>query len=313
MATVGFIFPGQGSQTVGMGKSIYENSLVAKAIYDRASSIIDVDVKHISFDGSEDTLKKTENTQPCLFTIGIALHEMLKIELDKKNIEYKYYGGHSLGEVTALSAAGKFSFDDGLNIACKRGAIMSAAGEENAYLMAAVIGLDYNTVKEACSKAGCSEGDVVLANYNSAEQMVVSGKREAVEGLCKYFKENGAKMVVELKVSGAFHSPFMKEASDKFEAVLSEYVIHNNENKVISNVIGDFYNADNIKELLVKQMYSEVNWLGCVKALENAGVDTLFELGPGRVLAGLIKKIAPNIKVYNVYDMDTFSKALENL
>ncbi len=314
MSKIGFIFPGQGSQTVGMGKSIYDNSTIAKAIYDRASTIIDLDVKQISFEASEDELMKTEHTQPALFTIGLALHEMMKRELDKRSISAKYYGGHSLGEVVALAAAGKFSFDDGLNLAYKRGNIMSNAGKDGVYSMAAIVGLEYDAVKDACSRAGCSEGDVVVANYNNPGQIVISGIEEAVVATGEYLKNNGAKMVVPLKVSGAFHSPFMKESAEQFGKVLDGYSVHSNDNKVVSNVLGDFYSNDSdIKSLLVQQIYSEVNWVGCVKALENEGVNTLFELGPGKVLSGLIKKISPNIKVFNVFDMASFDNALENI
>ena len=310
MSNIGFIFPGQGSQIPGMGKSIYDNSLIAKAIYDRASSIIDIDVEKTSFYASEDELRKTENTQPCLFTMGMALHEMMKKELEKRSKTFKYYGGHSLGEITALTAAGKFSFDGGLNISHKRGLIMSNAGKGERFLMAAIIGLEYNYIKKICSE----HDDVVIANYNSIEQIVISGKEDIVRKLAEEFKTNGAKMVVELNVAGAFHSPFMKDASTEFENILSQYIIHENKNEVLSNVLGGFYNNDlEIKALLVKQMYSEVNWLACVKSLESKGVDVLFELGPGKVLSGLIRKIAPSIKVYNVYDMDTFDKALEAL
>ncbi len=314
MSKIGFIFPGQGSQTVGMGKSIYDNSTIAKAIYDRASTIIDLDVKHISFEASEDELKKTEHTQPALFTIGLALHEMMRVELEKRSIVAEYYGGHSLGEVVALAASGKFSFDDGLNIAYKRGNIMANAGKGGVYSMAAIVGLDYDTVKSACSNAGCSEGDVVVANYNNPQQVVISGIEEAVVATGEYLKNNGAKMVVPLKVSGAFHSPFMKESAEQFGKVLDGYSINSNSNKVVSNVLGDFYADENdIKKLLVEQMYSEVNWVGCVRAIENAGVDVLIELGPGKVLSGLIRKISPSIKVYNVFDMDSFDKTLESI
>ncbi len=314
MSKMGFIFPGQGSQAVGMGKSIYENSLIAKAIYDRASTVVDLDIKHISFEASEEELMKTENTQPALFTIGLALHEMLRRELDKRSLKAEYYAGHSLGEVVALSASGKFSFDDGLSIATKRGNIMSGAGKDGVYSMAAIVGLDYTTVKEACSRAGCSEGDVVVANYNNPGQIVISGLEAAVVATGEYLKNAGAKMVVPLKVSGAFHSPFMKPAAEQFAKVLDSYSVFSNENRVISNVLGDFYqNESDIKSLLVQQMYSEVNWVGCVKALESEGVEILFELGPGKVLSGLIKKISPNIKVYNIFDMESFDKALESI
>ncbi len=314
MSKIGFIFPGQGSQTVGMGKSIYDNSTIAKAIYDRASTIIDLDVKHVSFEASEEELMKTEHTQPALFTIGLALHEMMRCELEKRDITVQYYAGHSLGEVVALAASGKFSFDDGLAIAYKRGNIMSNAGKGGVYAMAAIVGLDYATVKDACSRAGCNQGDVVVANYNNPQQVVISGLEEAVVATGEYLKNNGAKMVVPLKVSGAFHSPFMKETSEQFAKILDSYSIHSNDNKVISNVLGNFYPTDNdIKMLLVEQIYSEVNWVGCVRTLEDAGVDTLLELGPGKVLAGLIKKISPNIKVYNVFDMESFNNTLESL
>lgn len=314
MSKMGFIFPGQGSQAVGMGKSIYENSLIAKAIYDRVSTIVDLDIKHISFEADEEELKKTENTQPALFTIGLALHEMMKRELDKRELKAEYYAGHSLGEVVALAASGKFSFDDGLNIAVKRGNIMSTAGKDGVYSMAAIVGLDYNTVKEACSRAGCNDGDVVVANYNNPQQIVISGLEAVVTATGEYLKNAGAKMVVPLKVSGAFHSPFMKPAAEQFAKILDSYSVFANENRVVSNVLGDFYHSENdIKSLLVEQMYSEVNWVGCVKALESEGVEILFELGPGKVLSGLIKKISPNIKVYNVFDMESFDKALESL
>lgn len=309
MTSIAFLFPGQGSQTPEMGKSLYEASDIARAIFDRAGTVIDLDVKNMCFNESEDELKKTENTQPCLFTIGVALHEVLKEELNKKNIKGVYYAGHSLGEITALAASAKISFDDGLTIARKRGKIMASAGLNGKYGMAAVIGLTLDNVENVCEKIK----DVVVANYNSSEQIVISGTLTSIEAASNVLKEKGAKMIVPLKVDGAFHSPFMKNASEKFDEVLEPYALYDNNNKLISNVTADFHEYEDIKKLLVKQMYSRVKWKECVEKLRLCGVDTAFEVGPGKALSGLVKKICPDITVYNVFDIETIKNAVANI
>jgi len=279
-------FPGQASQYVGMGKDLYETSEDVRHLYKFASSEMDYDIAHLSFQGPAEELKRTRFTQP-----AILLHSLAVLSIIKNNLtDYDFACGHSLGEYPALAAVGALSFEDAIKAVVKRASLMEEACQKNPSTMAAIMGLNESQIEEVCQKAS-AKGVVVPANFNSGIQTAISGSFEAVEKACELAKEAGAKRAMLLQVGGAFHSPLMETAKLGMAEFLNSVTVNNPKIPVIANVTAKpVINADEIKKLLVEQITSPVRWSQTMKYLVDSGVDSIIEIGPGKVLTGLAKR-----------------------
>jgi [acyl-carrier-protein] S-malonyltransferase len=287
-----FLFPGQGSQSVGMGKEVYETFDVARRRIDQVNGILGRDLTSIMFDGPMDQLTATENTQPALFAVEAAIVDILA----EKGIAPVVTAGHSLGEYGALYGAGVLSFEDGLAAVEKRGALMAEAGKSSAGTMAAVIGLTGDAL--AAALAEVTSGVVVPANENTPEQTVISGEVAAVREACEKCKAAGARRAIVLPVSGAFHSPLMQSAADAFATFLEGITFAAPRCPVISNVSAAAETDPlKIKELLLKQLTSPVRWVDSMNTLNALDHGTCLETGPGTVIKGLVKKCIPALNV----------------
>ncbi len=306
---IAFLFPGQGAQAVGMGKDVAEVSVAAKHVYETADEVLGKSVSTLCFEGPEDSLKETVNTQPCIVTTSIALLEALR---EKLNITPDYVAGHSLGEYCAMYTAGVMDLETTLKAIQKRADLMS---ETKGGSMAAVL-----NASEEQLQAGLSEGSKVgyvdVANYNSPAQVVITGADDAVKATSDYLLANGVRRVVPLAVSGAFHSKFMENAGNEFASFVSDLELNNAKLPVITNVDAlPTTNSDDFREKMPKQIYSSVHWTQTIQRMIEDGVDTFVEIGPGKVLAGLNKKISMDVKTYNVFDkasLDTTVEALKS-
>ncbi len=298
-----FLFPGQGSQKVGMARDFVDTFDAAKRRFDECDRVLDRDLSSIILNGPEDVLTQTQNTQPALFTVESLICDILK----EKGVSPALAAGHSLGEYSALYAAGVFSFDDGLRIVAKRGELMSKAGSLRPGTMAAVIGLAKEKIAECLSAV---PGTVVCANENSPDQTVISGDVAAVKQACELLKNAGAKRALMLTVSGAFHSPLMAPLAEEFALFIGSVGFKDPLCPVVANVTAmPETSAPTIKELLVKQLTSPVRWVDTVMAIAGNDPGTCCEVGPGSVLSGLVKKcnaslnVIPCGTVENVYSM----------
>lgn len=292
--SVSYVFPGQGSQYVGMGKDLCEQFPEAKKYFDEADSVLGFSLSKICFEGPEEELKQTKNTQPAIFLHSVALWNLLKPS------DAAMVAGHSLGEYSALVAAGAISFADAIKLVRLRGELMQKAGEENPGTMAAIVGLDPNVVVEV-TKAASEAGIVQPANFNSPGQIVISGSVPGVRKAMDLAKERGAKLVKELVVSGAFHSPLMQSAKDKLKVALDGTVINDAKIPVYANVTASsVQKADEIRRLLFEQVTSPVRWEESVANMAAAGATKFVEVGPGKVLQGLVKRIAATAEIAGV-------------
>ena len=304
---IAFLFPGQGSQAVGMGKDIYENYEEAKNIYDTADKVLNKSITKLCFEGPEEDLKQTVNTQPCIVTTSIALMEALRSEL---NVVPDYTAGHSLGEYCAMFTAGVMSLETTLKLIQKRADLMGATKGGS---MAAVLNAGEEVLK-AGLKEGSKVGYVDVANYNSPAQVVITGDENAVKAAGDYILANGARRVVPLAVSGAFHSKFMQEAGGKYMEYLQGFELSDATIPVITNVDAELTtSAEDFRAKMPKQIYSSVHWTQTIQKMVSEGVDTFIEIGPGKVLAGLNKKIAPEATVYNVFDKASLENTISAL
>ena len=288
---IGWLFPGQGSQNVGMGLDLKENSEKAKEYFDRANEIMNCDFQSIIFNGPEELLKKTEHTQPAIYIVSVITGYLL---IDK-GLKPTALAGHSLGEYSALAIGGAFDFTTGLKLVKARSENMANAGVEKKGTMAALVGLDDETVMNLC-RSYEGNGVVVPANFNSPGQVVISGSIDAIEWVIKSSKDAGARMAVELNVSGAFHSPLMSPARENLAEMINSLEISDTVYPVFTNVDAKPVTKDiDIKSSLIRQLENPVLWAKSILEMKSKGINNFIEVGPGKVLQGLNKRIDRSI------------------
>jgi len=302
-----FVFPGQGSQYVGMGKALYEASAAARHVFQQADDVLGFELSHLCFEGPADELEDTINAQPAILTVSTACLAALREKweaLGKSWQPPRYVAGHSLGEYTALVAAGVLDFADALRLVRERGRLMKEQGDDRPGGMAAVVGLDRDTLEAVCAEASAMTGTFVLvANANSPEQFVISGEREALDRAVGLAKERGARTVVRLRISIAAHSPLMQQAAVKLAELIDRSPLRDPQVPVVANIAGQVLTtAEHIRDELATQMVTPVEWVGSVRHMVASGVDTFVEIGPGQVLSRLIRRISSDVKAISLND-----------
>ena len=293
-----FIFPGQGSQFPGMGKDHYENSAFAKRFFDQANEILGFRISEVMFNGTEEDLKRTDVTQPAVF-----LHSVIAFKsIDPSGAKPDMVAGHSLGELSALVANGTLSFEAGLNLVAIRAKAMQRACEMNPSTMAAVLGLDDNKVESVCKEVQLESGEIVVpANYNCPGQLVISGSKKGINIACERMKAAGAKRALVLPVGGAFHSPLMEPAKEELQAAIEATNFHTPACAIYQNVVAKaVIDKTEIKQNLIEQLTSPVRWTQSVRAMIDDGASSFTEVGPGKVLQGLVLKIDKTMSVAGV-------------
>ena len=305
MGKIAVIFPGQGSQYIGMGLDFYQNYQVAKHIFTTADNILNDSLTKVIFTGPDDELKLTVNTQPAILLTSLAIWEVVREEL---GLKVDYLAGHSLGEYSALAAAGSISIAEALQLVRKRGRYMEEAVPAGEGTMAAIMGMEQDELTKLCAEVTAEGYSVELANINTPNQIVISGTKNGVEIAGERAKEQGARRVIPLSVSGPFHSRLMQPAKEQLAQAVENAAIQDARIPVVTNVTAlPETLAEEIKNNLIKQVVSPVQWTNSVEWLVEAGVDTFIEVGPGKVLSGLVKKIAKDVQVFAIEDLASYS------
>ena len=298
MSKIAFVFPGQGTQFVGMGKGIYENSEIAKKEFDEIFGSLSFDLKDAMFNGPEETLKKTKYTQPAIVAMSLVLEKLVRA----KGITPDFVAGHSVGEYAAMGSAGFLTLSEAVKLTSFRGEVMNEIAEQVNGGMAAIIGMESSDIIEALKEV---DGVVEAVNFNEPKQTVIAGDKQAIEKACEVLKSKGARRAMPLAVSGPFHSSLMKPAGEKLREEAEKYNFKDAEVTLVANTTADFLTKpEEIKAEIYAQSFGPVKWVDTIKKLKENGVDTIYEIGPGKVLAGLIKKIDKEIKVVNINSVE---------
>ena len=298
MSKIAFVFPGQGTQFVGMGKDIYENSEIAKKEFDEIFGSLSFDLKDAMFNGPEETLKKTKYTQPAIVAMSLVLEKLVRA----KGITPDFVAGHSVGEYAAMGSAGFLTLSEAVKLTSFRGEVMNEIAEQVNGGMAAIIGMESSDIIEALKEV---DGVVEAVNFNEPKQTVIAGDKQAIEKACEVLKAKGARRAMPLTVSGPFHSSLMKPAGEKLREEAEKYNFKDAEVTLVANTTADFLTKpEEIKAEIYAQSFGPVKWVDTIKKLKENGVDTIYEIGPGKVLAGLIKKIDKEIKVVNINSVE---------
>jgi len=302
MLNVAYVFPGQGAQYVGMGQDFYNTCAPAKETFERADKVLGFAISGLMFKGPLEELTKTDNCQSAIFTASIAF--LYALQAQRPAITVRYAAGLSLGEYTALVAAGAISFEEGLKLVRKRGRYMDQAAQENPGGMVSLIGLSLDAVKEICRRSKTE-----VANRNCPGQTVISGREDALEKAKELARVQGAKKAISLQVAGAFHSSLMASAAEKLTRDLKQVEVRRPGMPVISNVTADEENSSQeIKDNLARQVASGTRWEDSINFISSCGIKTFIEIGPGKVLKGLLRRINPELKVYNIGTLEELEK-----